>query len=186
MKFVLLLLGIAVTAAQCTGPQANNAVPKDKTDSTASAGGNAPAASSANWKYEQEEDKMTSKPAYYASVEANELLQLKFPYNGGTTVTIFLRNKGGKNEVMLQLSKGQFMANVVSGQDIMVRFDSLKAEKFPCVAPGDGSTTVLFISNEAKFLSKLKKAKKALIEAELFNEGNQVMEFNVEGLKWDH
>jgi len=185
MKLLFLLLGIAVTATQCTGPQANNAVPKDKADSTKSAGSNDPAASS-KWEYDQEEDKMTSKTSWFAGVKANELLQLKFPYNGGTTVNIFLRNKGGENQVMLQLSKGQFMANVIKGQDILVRFDSLKAEKFSCLAPGDGSTTTLFINNEAKFISRLKKAKKALVEAEMFNEGNHVIEFNVEGLKWDH
>lgn len=144
-----------------------------------------PAAES-SWNYSEDEDKMTSKKTFTAEVRANDELDLKFPYGGGVTATIGVRYKNGENNIYLQLSKGQFMVNVADEEAIAVRFDGLKTQTYYCSAASDGSTNVIFINNENKFISYLKKSDKMLIEAELFDNGNQQMEFNVNGFKWDH
>ena len=140
----------------------------------------------AQWNYSQDEDKITSKIIYYASVVANEKLDLKFPYDGGVTPTLWVRYMDRTSEVVLQLSKGQFMASSVDGEDIRVRFDNTKAVTYNCVGPSDGNSEKLFIESSGRFISMLKKAKTVIIRVVLFDNGPQDMVFNVEGFKWNH
>lgn len=96
-------------------------------------------------------------------------------------VLLSLREKRGKTSVQLNVSAGQFN----SGDDpIKVRFDSSKVESYEIGKPDDGSSDALFIENSKKFISELKKAKTLIIEAEFYENGNQIMEFNVAGLIW--
>ncbi len=180
---VLILLTVAF--ASCGGPAGTSS----QTDSTAAKNSASNSANDGqpkeNWQYSQDSDKMTSKIKYFASADATEQLQLKAPYDGGVTATILVRNTTGANEVLLKISKGQFLASI-DGENIQVRFDTAKAETYSSVGPSDYSSTILFISSSAKFIASLKKAKKLLIGAEMYDNGVQQMEFNVEGLKWNH
>lgn len=44
---------------------------------------------------------------------------------------------------------------------------------------------VIFLNNSKKFINNLKKSKKVMIEATFFDAGSKVIEFDVEGLKWE-
>ena len=189
MKNVLCALSIiTVIATGCSNSQAHTDDPK-KTADSASASTDTKATPAENagtkWKYSDEEDKMTSQKTFFATLVANEQLNLKMPYDGGVTVSLMIRSKNKSNDVILNLSKGQFMTGI-NGQDIRVRFDSAKVETIHCSGANDGSTENLFIMPANKFLAKLKKAKKVLIEAELFDNGSQQMEFNTDGFKWEY
>ena len=176
--FALLLVWLT----SCGGP-AGSGTSSDSTSTKNPGNGTTAEPPRENWSYSQDSDKMTSKINYYASVQANEELQLKAPYDGGATATLTVRNITGKNEVLLKVSKGQFLAGI-DEENIQVRFDTSKAETYSCSGPSDYSTTVLFVTSAAKFVASLKKAKKLLIGAEMYDNGIQQMEFNVEGLKW--
>src|ERR1700760_2855813 len=80
-------------------------------------------ASAQTWHYSEEEDKMTSTKKYFANVDAKDELIFDFPYDGGSTATIYLRNKEHSNNVMLCISKGQFICNASEGCTIRARFD---------------------------------------------------------------
>lgn len=200
IKWVLISLGaflgigllIGAIGLIFNGPSkslASNAPKKDSVhannDSITTAPATGPTDTPSSWTYSDEGDKMTSKKNYYATVDANEALDLKPPYDGPNTASVTVRYKGGNN-VYLSVTKGQFLANAVDGQPIKVRFDSAKAETYDCQAANDGSSNVIFISSASKFIAHLKKAKKLLIEAEMYDNGTQEMEFNIDGLKWDH
>ena len=174
---------LILTFSSCGGP-AGSAKPTDSTTIIPPPAVAVTEPPKENWSYSQDSDKMTSKIKYFATVDANEPLQLKAPYDGGVTATVTIRNMKGENEAMLQISKGQFLAGV-DGVDIQVRFDTLKAETYSCSGPSDYSSTVLFIQSSAKFIAHLKKAKKLLIGAEMYDNGVQQMEFNVAGFKWN-
>ena len=135
-----------------------------------------------NWQYHQSIDKMTSKSTKFAEIISNESLNLEFPYDGVNYGRLTLRNKNGLN-IYLSIDKGQ----ISGGYDnnfITVRFDEEKPIKFSYSEPQDGSSDVVFIDNEVKFLSKLKKSKKVLISLPLYHEGNQILEFNTIDLQW--
>jgi hypothetical protein len=136
------------------------------------------------WSYNDQTDKLTGTITHSAIVVAKDFLDLKFPKNGGNNmVALFLREKRGKTSVQLFVSKDQFNTDN-EGQTINVRFDSSKMESYKCDKPDDGATTSLFIVDKKKFIENLKKSKTLVIEAEFYENGNQIMEFNVAGLIW--
>jgi len=141
---------------------------------------------STKWTFTEDEDKMTSKKKYYASIDANDELQLKFPYDGGSTPTLLIRYKDGENNAILSVTKGQFISNVVDGESIKIRFDNDQPVSFNCSSPSDGSSNMLFINSTKKLMNKLKTSKKIIIQAEFYDNGLQLMEFDVDGFKWSH
>lgn len=139
-----------------------------------------------NWQYSDQEDDMTSKKTYYAQVQARELLYFKFPYKGGSTATLVIRNKGGENDVYVSVTKGQMLTRSYESTSYRVRFDDKPAERYPFIGPSDGSSTLAFINNTSKFIKKLKKSKKVIIEIEFYREGLNPIAFDVADLKWNH
>jgi len=136
------------------------------------------------WSYKDQTDKWTGIITHSAIVVAKDFLNLKFPYNGENNMAaLFLREMRGKTAVQLFVSKGQFNTGN-DGQIINVRFDSNKRESYKCDKPDDGPPTSLFIVDKKKFIEKLKKSKTLVIEAGFYENGNQIMEFNVAGLIW--
>lgn len=135
-----------------------------------------------NWIYHQSTDKMTSKSIKFAQIISNESLDLEFPYEGRNYGHLTLRKKDGLN-IYLEIDKGQIIGDY-ENKFITVRFDQEKPIKFSYSEPQDGSSNFIFIDNEIKFLSKLKKSKKTLILLPLYQAGNQILEFNTKDLKW--
>jgi hypothetical protein len=136
------------------------------------------------WQFQEDVDKMTSKTVKYASIDANEELEFKFPYDGGSVASLTIRKKDGSNDIYLSVSKGQFNGTYDGGQ-VRIKFDEEQPKKFSFTAPSDNSSDVIFINSTKAIISKLKTSKKIIIEAEFFNEGNRQMEFDVTGFKWE-
>lgn len=135
------------------------------------------------WEYINDVDKMTGLETKQAQIEANEQLQFEFPYDGGSTATLCIRKKGSQKDVMLAISKGQFITNVTGGQ-VMVKFDNDKPISFSTSQPSDYSSDMIFIGSESKFIKRLKSADRVIIETEFFNEGTRQIEFDTKGLKF--
>lgn len=179
MKKIFFILA-AMAFVSCS----SNDKSTSKSDSTASAKPVEDKPSSA-WHYQTDTDKMTSKQRFYAQVDATNKLQFEFPYSGGSTGSIIVRNTNGKrNEITIYIDKGQFQ----SGEDhgVNVKFDTGSPIAFKSSEPSDGSTDLIFLEPAKTFVSHLKKAKKVIVQADFFEGGTKEMEFDVEGLKWDH
>ena len=144
-------------------------------------------AASANeaWSYSEDVDKMTSAKNYYAAVNADNLLSFPFPYDGGSTATLTIRNKNNKNEVILTVSKGQFVTSVEE-RSVKIRFDGARPVKYAVSESSDGSTNVVFIDNSNKLIKKLKASRTVIIQAGFYESGLKTMDFNVKGFKWEH
>lgn len=57
--------------------------------------------------------------------------------------------------------------------------------KFSTTEPSDGSSNMVFLSNPKKFINLAKKAKRILIEAPFYEEGNQIFTFTIDKpLEW--
>lgn len=137
------------------------------------------------WNYQKSEEKMGRGTIKNAYVKSMNKLNFDFPYQGLQSATLQLRKhpKYGK-DVIVSIDKGQFLCNSYRGCKVSVRFDNGKPIRYNAVEPSDHSSTYIFIRNYNSFVTKAKKSKKIYIEAEFYREGNQVMEFNSEGLKF--
>jgi hypothetical protein len=136
------------------------------------------------WEFSDSTDKMTSKPIKFARVESLNKLEFDFPYQGGATGTLTIRRKNGKDDVMLSISKGQFLGNISNRHDVSLRFDEQKPITVSYDNPSDGDSDMIFLGNENRIINELKKASTLKIEVEFFREGNRILEFNVKGFKW--
>lgn len=135
---------------------------------------------SERWRYFTNEDDLTGKTTYYASLESENSVNFDFPYSGLQKATLIMRThpQYGK-DVLFRIEKGQFLCTSYDGCDVMIRFDDQKPIKFHANEPEDHSSTTLFISNYSRFAGKMLKAKKAFIQATFYNEGSRTFEFNV-------
>jgi hypothetical protein len=191
MKKISILFIGATIIASCDSNQHSKTADSIKTDTGAKTGANTEVVAKAEvdsakiWSYKTDVDKMTSKNKFFATIAATNELQFDAPYDGGSVAVIILRNQDNTNEVMLSIDKGQFTCGV-EGCDVKVRFDNDPAITFTASEPSDGSSTLLFVKPAAKFIKHAKTAKHIIIQAEFYQSGLKEMEFNTEGLKWDH
>ena len=139
------------------------------------------------WQYSEETDEMTDKTNYFAQIGSENTADFDFPYEGGSKLWLTLRNHAeyGK-DICIQISRGQFNANIIDGQTVTLRFDDEKPFTVTGMPASDGSMDLLFLRNYKKIAEKLKTAKKLLIKVEFFQEGNRTFTFDVEGLQWEH
>lgn len=137
------------------------------------------------WDYSETTDEMTDAVTYFAVNESTNEVDFDFPYNGGSKLSVNIRNKGKKNEIIFSISKGQFNAGI-DGQALTIRIDEGSAFKVNCSVSNDGSSDILFVNNPSKLLASIKSAKTMKVQAEFFQEGLKTFDFNVEGLEWNH
>lgn len=137
------------------------------------------------WFYKNIEEKMGRGKVKTATIIADNPLRFVFPYEGDQWPNLVLRShpKFGK-DILINIDRGQFLC----GYDdchVYVRFGDGKPQRFSASGPSDHSSTTLFINDFPRFLKGIRKADKTYIEAEFYNNGQQVMEFDTSGLKWD-
>jgi hypothetical protein len=138
------------------------------------------------WHYLTKEDKMTSGKIYLAYTVANEQLNFAFPYDGGSTVTLFLSNLRGNNEVYLTISRGQMLTRADEPRHYKVRFDEHPHQNYTFIGSTNGDAKLTFVQNAARFIRALKQSKQVVIELEFYREGMRTIEFNVASLNWNH
>lgn len=143
-----------------------------------------PAAPGSQWVYTDEADKMGRGSVKTATVQSSNEIAFDFPYTGAQRAGLELRRhpKYG-NDVILFIEKGQFLCGL-DDCTVSVRFDEEKPQAYHATEPADHSTTVLFLSNYEGFVAKARRCKKVAIEAQFYQQGTKVFEFNIEGLKW--
>lgn len=133
--------------------------------------------------YSSTENQMDWDRVTTAAIDANQILNFSFPYNGWSRATFFIRNKAWKDDALLQVTKGQFKRNTDKNV-IRIKFDDLDPEVYTISFPSDGSSDAIFISDIDKIKNSINNSEKMLIEAEFYQDGLRVMEFNVWGLRF--
>lgn len=135
------------------------------------------------WTYSERPDKMRGATTTFAYVGSNNQASFKFPYQGGSRMFLVLRKSARSgSHVALTISPGQFACLLDCSID--VKFDSGKVETVAISGTADGSMTSVFIDASARFLGKLKKSRKVIVEAAFYQEGATQFEFDVAGLVW--
>ncbi|WP_297334539.1 hypothetical protein [Flavobacterium sp.] len=179
---------IVISAIMTAGGDEAEAAPATETPAVETpAAANAPVVPASKWNYSDEKDKMSGETKYFAFIDADQLLNFEFPYDGGSTASLQIRNEEKSTDVMFLISKGQIVTgNAIDGGTTRVKFDDEKPMMVNVSYPSDHSTDVIFLSPTKKIVDKMKTAKKFLIEVEFYDEGIRQIEFDVDKLEWNH
>lgn len=195
IKYLLLGLGaltlVGIIGVALEKPEAKAATEKQNLasgvspDSTTSLD---PAATDTkgSWAYSEDVDKMDNKKTLFASTTSTNSVDFDFPYQGGSTFDLIIRNTNKRNEVILRVSKGQFTTSIMEDQTVRIKFDDAAPITVTYNSARDGSSDVIFLNQSSKIIQKLKAAKRVMIEAEFFQEGRKQAEFDVNGLQWSY
>lgn len=142
-----------------------------------------PSISQAKWEYDSRQDKMRGITMKFARTISTNQHKFKFPYHGGSRISLVIAKKNEEDRIYLMISKGQFLCPDVC--QINVKFDSEEIQTYDASTSSDGSSNFLYINKSDEIISKLKKTKYLVIESEFFNEGSCQFEFNISTLKWE-
>lgn len=143
-------------------------------------------AAQADWDQRSSTDKMTGKSNFYASLQSTNSLSLGFPYGGQNFGTLMVRKRATDGTtVMFTVGKGQILCSSYNGCPINVRFDDGPMVKFSGTEPADNSSDTVFINNEKRFIAMASKAKRILVQVNMFQNGAPILEFNtLKPLEW--
>lgn len=132
------------------------------------------------WSYDVKTDKMTSKQTSFAYLQSKNSLNLGFPYQGRNMGSLTVRQHPQHGlDVIFSVEKGQLICSSYSGCDLLVRFDDKPPTRFAGTEPASNDHETIFVNNAKRFIAEAKKAKKILVQVEMYKAGGQILEFEV-------
>ena len=140
------------------------------------------------WIYQEETDEMTDSKTKYAFIVSDNEVEFDFPYNGGSKLTLTIRqSKKYGTDAYIKIEPGQFINNEYNGDNkVNVRFDEEAPIKYSMADPTDISQDLLFFRDAKGFIKKCKEAKTIRIEPQFFQEGRRVFTFTTPvALEWE-
>lgn len=162
-------------------------------DSTKTYGGSwdgAPVASSVDttaavqyWEYQESKDEMDGSVIKFASCTSINSVEFDFPYNGGSYLQLLVRKMKGRNEVILKISKGQFIGSY--SETCKIKFDDGPVKEYGFNDAADGSSDCIFLESAASIIKQLKQARHVKIQPTFYQSGKEVFDFDVSGLQWN-
>ncbi len=183
----LPVIGAVIGISKMAAPPAKVASTASTTPAAADAtDGNsqsAPAAPASAWTYGENKDAMRGTSTKYATTQSEEKFKNVLGLNEQTT-SLQVQTAAKGYDALIINPNLQFTCNSITNEQVSVKFDDGPIERFGCTgAVGDEFGTA-FINPGSRIVSKLKTAKKVMIEAEVFQRGNVQMTFDVAGLKF--
>jgi hypothetical protein len=162
--------------------------PKSGNVSAPAASGTAAAASTdadagSSWTYSSDKDAVRNTTNDYASITSDNKVEFEFPYNGGSTLTMSIRHDYSGDNVIFEISKGQFVCGVETCSGEMNVDGAMR--RLTLVGASDGSANVLFVRGGAGVIKALKSGKKIIVEVPFYQSGNRQFTFTTtKGLVW--
>lgn len=137
-----------------------------------------------HWQISKWTDEMTDKETKVASIVSSNKVNFDFPYEGGSTLKMSIREKNNTIDVYFRISKGQFVCSEYSGTDnITIRFDDEPAKKYKASESSTNDSEIIFIARTADakaILNKCKTAKTIKVQTNFYSEGSRVFTFEPE------
>lgn len=143
-----------------------------------------PSAPPAGWQYQQTPDP-SGGTAYKATLDAVDLLQLPYPYAGGSTVTLTIRNRNGSTNAYLSVSKG-LLAPSFQGGKALIRFDAGKPVTFALSAAANGRGNLIFFDDTEQLIRKVRASQKMTVQLKILGQNLNEVSFNSASLRWSH
>lgn len=183
-----VLVGITAAPSRPEGKgSAATATPRSETSGQKAVAEEGPAPSSddaSKWEYQNASDEMRGTSSKVAQVMSDNTVDLEFPY-GEVHGQIWVRQRpeDGLNAAF-EVEKGQILCHSFSESFVSIKFDDGPIQKFRCTDSSDGSNNVAFLNNAHAVLAGLKRSKRAIVEAEFFQQGRKQFTFDTAGLNW--
>ena len=175
------LLALGVLASMCDSGETSEGSTNDSIAKPAST-------SQKTWTVQTSTDEMRGTKDTFATLESDNEAEFEFPYAGGSTLKFTVRKtaKFGTG-VLLSIHPGQFNSTGLEGSDyVTIKFDDGPLKKYHYNVSGSGDMDVIFLKKEQELISKLKTAKKIMVEATFFQEGVEQFTFTVDKtLEWE-
>jgi hypothetical protein len=137
-----------------------------------------------NWIYYEDIDQMDNTKKTIASIESDNSLKFDFPY-GNSDFTLNIRKWKGQTDIYLTCTNCQFISGVMGEMTYRIKFDDEAPINISANYSTSGGANIVFFGNEKKFISKLKTAKKLIIEAQFYEVGYKQINFSTNGLRWE-
>ncbi len=135
------------------------------------------------WIYTSKVDPMNDTTSYLSDLSSNNSESLGHDWRDSTRMNIYLSASGQSRSVGLAVQQGLFSCTSYRDCTINIRFDNAKPVAFRARASDDSQ--LIFLNDYHGFIARMMKAKKMLIEASFYQEGNHVFEFDVQGFDAD-
>jgi hypothetical protein len=134
------------------------------------------------WDYRESEDELTGKIKRSAAIRSTNTLSLDSPYDGPQRGMLLVRNHPNLGrDVLVTIQRGQILCPSYGDCRVTVRIDDEEPERWRAAGSSDGSSNVVFISRSADFVRRLRDARIVRIGLEIYQEGIQVLLFDVAG-----
>ena len=176
--FVALMVVVGLTAC-------------GKSTTQSSAGQEAPSTAPgsvnvATWSTGSFGDKMEGTVTNYTRQRSTDWNSFKFPYEGKTYAYFQINDDG---HATFEIDRGQIQCSSYNGCSLKIKIDNQKPIYISAAQNNNGKSDYVSICtgtdpgtyycNGKSFIKSLKGAKKILVEAQVFQEGNPVWEFDV-------
>jgi hypothetical protein len=141
-----------------------------------------PPPAGSQWEYSHNPDEMTGNVSHTASVQSENTVEFDFPYQGAQhgRLTIRRHPRFG-NDVIFGIERGQLLCPSYDGCSVLVRFDDGQPQSFSANPPADHSSETIFIANYERFVTRMRSAKVVRISPKIYQQGNVVFTFAVDG-----
>jgi len=136
------------------------------------------------WAYSTNKDEMRGSETKYAQLEGSNTIKLDFPYGEQRGKILVRQSAQFGFDILVGVDSGQILCHSYQNSYISVKFDSGPIKRYGCTDASDGTNNMVFLKDPKGFLSNLKASKKAIIEAEFFQNGVQQLTFDTAGLQW--
>lgn len=136
------------------------------------------------WTYSSRSEGMSGQNVVTAYVQSTNTINLDFPYSGPQRGVLTLRrHPRWGNDVIFRIERGQILCHSYGECRINVRFDDGSVARYKGNPPEDNSSEVVFIPAFSTFVKRLPNAKIVKVEVSIYQNGNNVFEFDVSGFK---
>ncbi|MBC3787543.1 hypothetical protein [Spirosoma utsteinense] len=134
------------------------------------------------WRYEKTKDK-AGAPVFKASINGTNLLQFDYPYAGGSTATLTIRQGTGEPQVYIDVTKGQFNRSFQEGK-ARIQADANPPVTYTLSAAANGRANIIFIDGAGRLIRQLKTARSLQVQIQFAGQPTRSIEFSTSGLQW--
>lgn len=136
------------------------------------------------WQYESKSDQIAGT-IDKAILPADNVVQFPYPYAGGSTVSLVLRNRNGHTTAYLLTSKGLFTSSYQGGR-AQLRFDGGKPVSYALVAAENGSGSTIFFDADQQLIRQIRASKTMTARVQCPGLSLDELRFTTAGLRWKY